>query len=50
MGDANRRMRNDVVRSLLISIAENSEINDSPNTAIPGVSWSSSNRLTGMLL
>ena len=36
-------------RSFAISVAENRVINDSPNTVMPGVSVSISNRLTGIL-
>ena len=35
-------------RSFAIRVAENSVINDRPNTVIPGASVSISNRLTGM--
>ena len=35
-------------RSLAIRVAEKSVMNDSPNTVMPGVSVSISNRLTGM--
>lgn len=48
-GEANRRIKNEVLRSLAISIPEKRERNDSPKTAIPGVMLWISNRLTGML-
>jgi len=48
-GEANRRIRNDVVLSLAISMPENRDRNDRPKTAIPGTRLSILNRSIGIL-
>jgi hypothetical protein len=49
-GDANSRIRNDVLRSLEMRVPENRETNDNPKTAvIPGANWLISNIGTGTL-
>ena len=48
-GDENSLIKNDILLSFAISIPENNAINESPKTATPGVRFSISNKLTGIL-
>lgn len=48
-GDAKSLIKSDVLLSLAMSIPENKEIKEKPKTAMPGVSFSILNILTGIL-
>jgi hypothetical protein len=48
-GEENSLIKNEVLRSLETNIPENKEIKEKPKTAIPGVRFSISNKLTGTL-
>lgn len=48
MGDANSLSINELVLSLAITMPENSDMKDSPNTATPGDSFSMANSSTGI--